>query len=185
MEKIRFIIITLPPEHIQTEINNLRTPLCKQSNSFQALTYPPHVTLRTGAIVPLEHITTYIQDFETLLAEQKPFSIESGEIDYGSYFQNDIKKYYIFYKINLSEELAALNKKLLTFKSYIKSNKTTFHPHLTLVFDDLEETRYKELVSRIESNSIYLSKKFKWICNNVCLYHFSQSKWVPYHSFTF
>jgi 2'-5' RNA ligase len=180
MDTVRFIIISTLPEDITNEINVLREKLSKITGSFQALTYPPHITLRTGAIVPIDEIYQYITEFGETVKNVTPFDIETDGLKFTNYISNAKLKNLIIYKIMHNPELSALNLNLLNYEKYKKSNNNNFKPHLTLAFDDLSEKGFKDGSSFLDKQEI---KNFKWNCNNISLFRFKEDKWVPYHVF--
>ena len=94
MESVRFIIISTLPDNISNEINILREKLKEVTGACQALTYPPHITLRTGVIVPFSEIQTFIKEFGEIVKDVVPFEIENGRIKiYELHQQREIKEF--------------------------------------------------------------------------------------------
>ena len=183
METIRFVIITVPPVKIQKEINKFRKEMSKCGNTFEALTYPPHITLRTGAVVPKENLDIFFEGFERHIFDTvNPFIIETQGIEGGTYLSGEEKKYYYYYKIKLSEKLDKLNKNLLQYDLYKKSNKTQFMPHITMAFDDLTIEEFnnikKEMYDKIKS-----APNYSWTFNNIGFYYFNGYSWKAYKNF--
>jgi len=128
---IRFIIIGVLPEPLRWEITEISEEFFNMSGSQTALTYPPHVTLRTGAIVPVSEIENYIEGFRKTVEIFRNKNLEKSLInistpDWVDYRENEINKHLILYFIEKSKWLMELNKTLLEYKKYIKSNKTDF-----------------------------------------------------------
>jgi 2'-5' RNA ligase len=180
METVRFIIITTLPEDISSEIENLRKKLSRVTGSCQALTYPPHITLRTGVVVPADEILYFIKEFGEIIKDVSSFNVETDGLKYTNYLSNGKLKNLIIYKIMHNPELCALNLNLLIYEKYKKSNNNNFKPHLTLAFDDLSRDGFNDGCSFLDREEIL---NYKWTCDNISLFQFRENKWVPYHIF--
>ncbi|MBN2735909.1 MAG: 2'-5' RNA ligase family protein [Spirochaetales bacterium] len=158
---IRFIIITTPPKQIQDEINVLRYEISRIGDCREALNYPPHITLRTGALVPENETPVYFKLFDKHIKELKPFSITTQGIDGGIYQSQGESKHYFYYRINLTPELVEFHKRLLSFELYKKQEQTYYSPHLTLAFEDLSDEKYKE-VKQYLGEKMQSARNYYW-----------------------
>ena len=177
---VRFIIITVPPDEVVDRISRFRQKVCEMGKSVHSLAYPPHVTLRTGAIVPEEHINSFIEEFSQNIGNWKPFTIRTDGILKSSYPDGNIIKYFIGYRVIKDPPLASLNERLLSYRKYIKSNRQYFMPHLTLAFDDLKEKNFYSVSSYLDEHPEETPQGFEWLCDNVSLYSLRAKSWQPY-----
>ena len=69
---------------------------------------------------------------------------------------------------------------LLTYQQYRKSDKTSFHPHVTLIWDDLTAKEQEEVKAYVVRDARF-QVGFEWTCDNVSLYVQQQHTWVPFH----
>ena len=60
---VRLIIISLPPEPLLGRLTELRREMCALADSREALRYPVHITLRTGALVPEDELPRFFELF--------------------------------------------------------------------------------------------------------------------------
>jgi Bacterial phosphonate metabolism protein (PhnI) len=56
---VRFVIITVPPPELSVLLESTRAAAASLTRSCAALAYPPHITLRTGAVVPEESVESF------------------------------------------------------------------------------------------------------------------------------
>jgi 2'-5' RNA ligase len=185
MGMIRFAIITVPPPEVAGQIDALRRPLCELSNSYAALAYPPHVTLRTGVIVPQEAINDFLWEFGRLLDGWTPFMLRTDGLFSGSCRHADNDTRIVCYKVLRDEVLSRLNRRLLSYGKYRKSNRTHFDPHVTLVFDDLTRENFDRLSRHLGDDSEIRHMYFEWVCDNVSLYVKTGNRWEPFHVYRF
>ena len=178
---VRFIIITVPPDKVADRISTFRQKVCEMANSVQSLAYPPHVTLRTGAIVPEGNISSFIKEFEETLGNWKPFTIRTNGLLKNSYPDGNKIKYFIGYNVIKDIPLASLNEHLFSYRKYIKSNRQCFMPHLTLAFDDLNKENFYTVSSYLDEHPEETPQGFEWSCDNVSLYSLTGKSWQPYH----
>jgi hypothetical protein len=65
-DTVRFIIITVAPQPVASEIDRARRAVCAVGQSNAALAYPPHVTLRTGVRVPVDIVSAFLDEVGTV-----------------------------------------------------------------------------------------------------------------------
>ena len=179
-DPIRFIIITVPQLEIVEKIDRFRRAIAEVGDTWEALTYPPHITLRTGALVPSEQVEGYADRFVRHLAQIEPFPIETGPLEQSTYRSEGETRRFIGYEIVPSDPLVRLNRRLLEFRDWIKSEQREFWPHLTIAFHDLGEEGALRVKRWIEANSARVPAGFRWKCDNVALYMRGETGWEPF-----
>lgn len=181
MERVRLIIITVPPPAVLVEISGLRAICSGIASSFAATAYPPHVTLRTGVIVPRVEMGTFLSSFDRLLEGVRPFEIRTEEIVFRAMPREEGVLPIVALEIEPSAKLLTLNARLLQYEPYRASGRTSFWPHLTLVFQDLSVAGRRRLERYLADREELRSRRFSWICDNVSLYRLRGRCWQPYH----
>ena len=179
-EAARFIIITTPPPEVAQRIEAARRLISGIGGSRAALDYPPHVTLRTGALVPAPLVSTFIDAFEAVLGRWDPFPIRADGLWRTAYRDRGQEKYLVGYRIMKDPPLAALNARLLSYTTWRASNRLHFEPHLTLAFDDLDLDGFVRIEHWLDENPYNLPKGFTWACDNVGLFRREGDTWTPY-----
>ena len=183
MDPIRFIIITVPPNPLKEKLSSLMQILSMKADTHTAISYPPHITLRTGALVPVDQVDSFMKGFESHLEGCSPFTIQLGDILSKTYFSDGMEKQIMFYDVLQTTELVDLNKRLLDYKPFIKSNKTSFSPHLSLAYNDLTAEGLSSLKEWTGKNPDQLPSEKHWTCDTVSFYYKPESKWQCYHDF--
>jgi 2'-5' RNA ligase len=184
----RFVIISVLPEPVRSEIRSLTEELSLLSESVTAMSYPPHITLRTGSVVPQNMIAKYIDGFRNVISRFK----EKGsvkrpartlELEFIRYKENGLTKNMIAYTVEKSAWLADLNMILLEYKDFIKSDKTDFYPHISLAYEDLDDVNFMKLKKHIYSNKNLFFRNFSFDLDNISLYHRNDNgNWQEYFS---
>ena len=77
-DPVRFVIITTPQSDVAARIDEARRTVCRIGASQASLAYPPHVTLRTGTLVPLLQLPEFIHEFGELIGRWEPFRIRTN-----------------------------------------------------------------------------------------------------------
>jgi 2'-5' RNA ligase len=167
------------------EIETIRKELNTLAGSRVALSYPPHITLRTGVIVPETEISDFVREFGQLLYGEKPFPVCTEGIYCGTYEQDGIPQPIVCYLIKKEKPFLALNKKLLSYYKYRKSDRTGFEPHLTIAYEDLTFEGFEKIQNHIANHPELHARTFSWTCNHVGLYVHEADRWQPYHIFSF
>jgi len=179
-EAARFIIITTPPQDVTQQIDEARHRVCSVSGSRAALAYPPHVTLRTGAMVPAALVPAFIDAFGAAVGRWDPFPIRTDGLWRTAYRDTGKEKYLVGYHIAKDPALAALNARLLTCTTWRVSSRLDFEPHLTLAFDDLDLDGFVSVQHWLNDNPGILPKGFCWRCDNVALFRREADTWCAY-----
>ena len=187
---IRFVIISVLPEPESSYMYELVKEACRITGSRTALTFPPHVTLRTGALVPSDKIKNYIEGFRLKIEQfamkrilNEKIKITSSSLDFTKYIENGRTKNLVLYYINKTTWLSELNKFLLEYDLYIKSNKKEFIPHVSLCYDDLDDENCLLLKNHIEINKTRFLPEMSFYLDEISLYYQdSDSYWKNYYS---
>jgi 2'-5' RNA ligase len=178
-DRIRLVIITVPPPEVAEAVEALRAPLCRMADSRAALAYPPHVTLRTGVRVPPASLDAFLAEFGRVVSGLAPFPVRTEGIDFLTYGDEGREKYLVACRIAPTEPLRRLNRRLLAYRKWRKSDRTAFHPHMTLVFDDLSREDWLRLRTHIEAHPETYARTFDWTVDHVGLYERRGERWQP------
>jgi 2'-5' RNA ligase len=184
METIRFIIITLPPRQLRERLQRFQERLAEVGVTRTALHYPPHVTLRTGSLVPVGKMEQYIKEFGHTVQTVRPCEIISDGIRHGTYQGDGGTGYYVFYRIALTEPLLAFHQTLLSYTPYKKQGNHDFIPHLTLAFDDLTPEGRDRIMDYLAHHPELVPPDFCFAIDNVSLYIQNNGRWVPHTVFS-
>ena len=175
MENRRYVVIAEAPLEICSRIDSLRTELASKFGSYAALAYPPHITLRTGLIVPNGEKQKVFDAFSRLTARFGPIAVQTDGLTFGEYAPD---KYLVAYKIKPNGRLKALHETLLQYVHYRKSDRTDFHPHMTLLFDDISKERYERASTFLNSGEADIPP-LAWEIKEYGLYYLAGEKWKP------
>lgn len=178
-EAVRLIIITVPPSEISEEIDAFRRTIARIGDTREALTYPPHITMRTGALVPPGRLEEYADRFERHLAGISSFLVETDALEQSTYEADGGRRHFVGYGIVRSGPLLELNARLLGFRDWIKSNRTDFYPHLTVAFHDLDGAGAARIAQWIIDNPSAVPSGFMWTCNSIGLWSRGEERWEP------
>lgn len=184
MESMRFVIITVPQQDVIERIDAFRRHVSRITDSVSALAYPPHVTLRTGAAVPLCELDTFVNQFRDHIGEWQTFPIATKRFVTEPYRHEGETRYFIGYEMEEDDRLFALNGRLLEYAPYRKSRRKHFMPHLTVAFDDLDRRGFDRAIEHFANFPGSVPDGFSWDCANVSLYHSVNGRWIPYVHFT-
>jgi 2'-5' RNA ligase len=183
MTAIRFVIISVPGGETHRRLETALNLVRDVGQTETAARYPPHVTLRTGAMVPLDDIDRFSADFQRHIGVWAPFKIETGAIRYESSGVDSAKQYNIYYPISPQPQLVALHRHLLGFTDYIKHHQTKFQPHLSLAYDDLSHQGFAKIQHLVAQRPDLFLERFQWQLDNISLYHCINDRWIPYRVF--
>ena len=179
-EQVRFIVITTAPPEVSCRIDEVRRRVSEIGRSRAALAYPPHVTLRTGALVPSALVPSFLEAFGAVVGTWTPFTLRTDGLWRTSYRDREQEKFLVGYRVCKDPPLAGLNERLLRCSAWRASNRLHFEPHLTLAFDDLDRDGCSRVGDWIGDNPGALPAGFEWTCDNVGLFCQEEGEWVPY-----
>jgi len=181
---IRFVVITVPGGGVLERLNEAMGRVRDAGNTYLATGYPPHITLRTGALVPVDRVAGFLADFASHLGSWQPFPIKTDGIVFHEDIANSGENFFIYYRIVPSEALLALHRHLLGFSPYIKRKQTAFHPHLSLAYEDLSRSGFEAIRKLVDFEKQLFPDRYEWQCDNVSLYHQVNGRWVPFKVFS-
>jgi len=182
MSTTRVIIITVPPERVRAQIEPLREKLCNLAENDQALAYPPHITLRTGAFVPEEHLQLFVDNLQNAIPGATPFPIRADEIYLGQTRHQGEPRHICAATFEPCPALIELNRHLLSYRAYIKRNQKTFWPHLSLVYGNLSQRGLMSLENTFDHRPDMLRPNWHWTVDHVALYSLKSGRWEPLHT---
>ncbi len=175
---IRFIIITVLPEAVAPGFDEARRRVCEIGGSRSALSYPPHVTLRTGVLVPVEDVEAFTEEIAAVAGTWDPFPVTTEGFLFTEYEDGEERKYLVGYRIQKDPRLTSLHERLLRYERWRASNRLGFEPHLTLAFDDLRMEGFQRIQNWFEGNPGDLPARLEWSCDNVGLYRRQGALWT-------
>jgi 2'-5' RNA ligase len=182
-DTIRLIIITVPPPDVAAAIQGLREPLCRAYDAPWALAYPPHVTLRTGVRVPPGDMDGFLDAFGAVVASARGCAICTQPARCGELELEGARRPFLFLPVRKTPPLLDLHRRLLSFRTYRKSDRTDFEPHVTLLCDALPTDRWAALQEEVRQDADRFGRTFTWVCDNVSLFVQAEGHWVPYRVF--
>lgn len=147
---------------------------------MEALTYPPHITLRTGAIVPEDRVESYTDAFVAHAEAHRAVDVVAGALVQDTYFSDGKKRHFVGFSIEPSPGLRSLNRHLLALRQFAKSNRQDFHPHLTIAFHDMDAEGAERVAAWLEANPTRVPTGLRWVCDNVGLYNLVEGRWRPF-----
>jgi 2'-5' RNA ligase len=183
---IRLVIVAIPGGAVHDELFGLMKTLCTLTGSRTAVTFPPHMTLRTGVMVPVNETGTFIREFGRIIEKEK--AIRSGIKTEGlrafSYWEEENQKFIILYSVRKSQALADLNKRLLGYERYKKSNKTVFQPHISLLYGDVDREAFETAKLFVSERPEVFDRGFSFDLDNITI--LSQAdcgEWSLFHKY--
>lgn len=187
---VRFVMVTLVPQPLRPELELLMQEFGRMGECRTALAYPPHVTLRTGVVVPETEVEAFSRSFRDHLLDRPAFRVESSEFAHSSYetaTDPAERKHFFGYLIRESRELLALHDHLEKFSLYRKPGPPReYWPHLSIAYNDVTDSRAKSLDKEIERRrsagvaGVPGLGPVSWICDNVTLLQKGADSWVEF-----
>ena len=127
----------------------------KLARDYKAPIFQPHITSLGGIMLPEAEI---VKRTKQLVLNQKPFTVNMGEIDYENYYFRTL-----FVRVDKTESLLALHNRS---KEIFRMDIPPYMPHLSLLYGTFPvETKEKiikeigkDLSCQFEINSVHLVK---------------------------
>jgi 2'-5' RNA ligase len=180
MSDVRFIIITVPPPALSTLLESARAAAASRTRTCEALAYPPHVTLRTGAVVPEDSVGSFTDGLRESLGAWRPFTITTSGLFHATYPSGDGQQLHmVAWRVVADAPLMDLHARLVSYTQYRRRPQPAFEPHLTLAFEDISERDARLLLRFAEENPEAFPPELSWPCNNVGLYRKVDFHWEP------
>lgn len=177
-EPERFICIAPIPAAVASPLEALRGELAEASGAREALAYPPHVTLRTGFLVPPDERQSFFREFGEAVPRGGNIAMRATSLIRGSYESGGVLRYLIAYEVELDGALRSLHESLLAYRRFMKGEQYEYRPHLTLAFHDLSREGF-ELCSRmLDERPAAVVVPFTWVCDMFCLHSKEDGRWV-------
>jgi 2'-5' RNA ligase len=181
MSSVRFIIITVPPPELSVLLESARKEAATLSHSCAALAYPPHITMRTGAVVPEESAESFADGLRESLGAWRPFTIHARGFFRAAYSSADGKPLHmVAWKVQADPHLVGLHARLASYTPFQRRAQPVFEPHLTLAFEDITEEAAVRLLRAAEKTPQTFPPELSWPCTNVGLYRKNEFHWEPY-----
>jgi 2'-5' RNA ligase len=175
---LRFVIIHALTPGFAPGLETARAQAHQLTGSAQALRYPPHVTLRTGLVCPDELAESVAQEFLGHAAKSRParawtagWRNELYAPDHGL----------VALEVRSDGSLETLHRQLLEFKAWAKGPQSSFRPHLTVAFDDLDRTGMQSLAEHFGRPENKLAD-FSFTVDSVALYYERPEGWMMFGS---
>jgi 2'-5' RNA ligase len=183
---IRFVILTIPPPPLCARLEAAHAMASALTGSVAALAFPPHVTLRTGAMVPSQNIAEFAAGIRAAMGPWQPFPLRSQSLFAAPYESDDGNiRHMVAWRFALDPPLLELHRRLLSYARFRRRPQPHFEPHLTLAFDDLIEEAARLLLERAKGLPDVFPPTLSWECDNVGLYRLNGDRWEPYYQFHF
>jgi 2'-5' RNA ligase len=182
------IVISLPPEPMLLEFAALSRELSELTGAQVALAYPPHVTLRTGFLIPnsITDRKAWKTAFMRHLSSISPARIQLKGIVLNSYHDqaSGSQRYFCGLDVERSPELLNFHQELLGFEPYRKRVQTSYHPHLSLAYKDLSSEGFRKISSWLKDHQELKDENRSWMADIVSVYHECDEKWLPFEEFS-
>jgi 2'-5' RNA ligase len=175
---LRFVIIHALAQGTARAFEAARDEAHALTGSKQALRYPPHVTLRTGIICPDEVAEAVALDFLSHAALAKPARAWTSGLRHEVYSPGHGL---VALNVRSDGSLETLHRHLLQFKAWAKGPQKSYHPHLTIAFDDLDEAGTKTLTKHFSAPQRRLAD-FGFTVDSVALYYEKSEGWALFGS---
>lgn len=178
---VRLIIIAeVPPPQVD-DVRALMRACAAAAASETALAYPPHVTLRTGALIPVDALDRWTEDFAACVREATPAAIRTDRFVHERYQGEGERRHFFGYTIEASRELIELHDDLCAFNRAIKGACGPYRPHLSIAYGDVTEKGARAIEDLIRREPDRIQRVFEWTCDRVGVYR-RADRWVRHAS---
>ena len=175
----KYFIAIVPPEHLLSEIQNIKQSIFDKYQSKGALRSPAHITLH----MPF----SFEEDKEYKLIECL------SEFQFNTVFPIFLNNYdcfeprVVFINVEEQSELYNLQKQLV---NHVKrrlnlfnqsDDMRSFHPHITIAFRDLKKPMFYKVWEEFKSK--HFSGNFN--CDSISLLKHQKDEWVVLRQFDF
>ncbi|MGO8692645.1 MAG: 2'-5' RNA ligase family protein [Rectinemataceae bacterium] len=174
----QFICVSVLPGEFVQRIEPLRSTLAALSGAREALSYPLHVTLRTGFLVPPEDESALFEEFGSAIGRLDAITMRTKGLRRESYGVGGVERFLIAYEVLLDDELRKLHEALLGYTRFMKGAQYEYRPHLTLAFHDLSPEGFAVCSKWFDEHPVLGEVSYEWSCDNVCLCSKVGERWV-------
>jgi len=148
------------------------------TGSTAALAYPPHVTLRTGALVPERNVAEFAAGMAQTLGKWRAFPVRTDGLFSTTYqAQDGTPRYIVGWRVVPDACLAGLHRRLLSYERFMRRAQPAFEPHVTLAFEDLAEEQVDPLLRHATDRPRVYPPRLEWPCTSVGLYWLRDGGW--------
>ncbi len=183
-ELLRLVIVTIPGGNFYNEISGMIGALSSLTGSRTASSYLPHMTLRTGVFVPCDESDSFIREFGELISEEKAIKVKTERLRVFPYWEEENQKFIILYSVRKSQPLSSINRRLLSYEKYKKSDKSIFQPHISLLYGDVDREGFEKAKQFVRERPEIFEREFTFDLDNVAL--LSQGRggnWSVYYKY--
>lgn len=184
MDTIRLVIISVPSHEIRLLLEDFILKISEVTGAISASQYPPHITLRTGVVVPVEDLEDFFFEFSVLVNRLSSFTVRMGDLIKEETLINGKKSFFIGYNILPDNPLVNLNSQLLSYTKFRKTDRNDFRPHLSIAYNDLTSEGFDTGCDWIETHPNQIPENLSWTLDYVALYQFNSQRWVPLRIFS-
>jgi 2'-5' RNA ligase len=182
-DPIQFVVISVLPGDAAAKVEAARREATLLTGSRAALAWPPHVTLRTGAMVPSGRVSEFVDAMGRALGAWRPFALRTEGIVRETYPADDGSTHnLVAWQVPLDAPLADLHRRLLGCTLWQRRPQPPFHPHLTLAFDDLDDPGAARLLAAAGDRTNLYPARLAWTCDKVCLHRNVGGRWEEFHA---
>ena len=107
----------------------------------------------------------------------KPFKVRSCGLWIGTHLDRPI----VAIDFEPVPELMELNRRLLQFNKWQRREETYFHPHISLLFEDLTPANYERAKRDLQANPTLFDFDCSFTLNHVGIYAFDGIRWIEKH----
>jgi 2'-5' RNA ligase len=180
VNEVRLTIVTIPPSPLCGRLTGIRLEAATLTGSRAALLHPPHVTLRTGALVPERGIKQFAEALRGAIGPWRPFSLHAQGLFHAPYSdEQGFERHMVAWRIPRDAPLMDLHARLCTCTRYQRRPQPVFEPHLTLAYEDLDAAAAESLIAHARENPHAYPAEFSWLCANVTLCRQAKDCWEP------
>lgn len=169
---VRLVLISVPPEPVLGELAALTAALAAVSGARVATAYPPHVTLRTGALVPRDRLEDFAHGFAAWCAATPACTIRTAGV-----LRLTSPAPFVGLAITADDDLLDRHRRLLAYAPWRKGLQPVFQPHLSLAYDDLAPEALPAVDAVLARWPL---RPWSWRCDRVGCYSRSDGRWVPW-----
>lgn len=180
MSEVRLTIVTIPPAALCGRLTGIRSLAAALTGSRAALLHPPHVTLRTGALVPEKSIKGFALELREAIGAWRPFVLRAQGLVHTTYADEEGRqRELVAWRILPDPPLMSMHARLLTCTRWQRRPQPPFEPHLTLAYEDLTVDAAQALLQAAQADPPLYPPELSWSCSNVTLCRFDGNYWEP------
>ncbi len=168
---MKYGIVIFPSKEIQDEANAFRKRYDPQYTNI-----PPHITLKPTFEMDIPKRDEIVRELKKIANETEPFKIHVTKVKSFAPVT-----YTIYFKVEPTPELSALNDKMKTGKFPTTKEQHPFVPHITIA-QDLVEDEYSDIYASLQMKEIEYEDTIDRF--QLC-YQLENGFWTVYDTFVF